>query len=264
MNKAELIKSIEQALGSRKAATEALDAVLDAIVREVSKGGKVAITGFGTFEKAARAARTGRNPRTGEAVRIPQTSVPRFKPASSFKSYVADPTSLPKAAPAVARAAVGTATVVVESAARLAGLPTRAAPAKGSASPSEDEGSASPRKSAAKKSAAKKSSSGGGAATKSTAKKSAAKKSSSGGGASKKSAAKKSSSGGGASKKSAAKKSSSGGGAAKKSAAKKSTAKKSSSGGGAAKKSSAKKSTAKKSPAKKSTAKKSTAKKSGS
>ena len=105
MNKAELIKSIEQTLGSRKAAADALDAVLDAIVREVSKGGKVAITGFGTFEKAARAARTGRNPQTGEPVKIPKTNVPRFKAATSFKSYVANPKSLPKAAPAVARAA---------------------------------------------------------------------------------------------------------------------------------------------------------------
>ena len=71
--------------------------VLDAIIREVAKGGKVAITGFGTFQKVARAARTGRNPRTGDAVRIKKTTVPRFRPGTSFKGYVADPRSLPKA-----------------------------------------------------------------------------------------------------------------------------------------------------------------------
>ena len=110
MNKAELVKALEERLGSRKAAQEALEVVLDTIVREVAKGGRVAITGFGTFEKAARAARTGRNPRTGEVVKIKKTTVPRFKAGTSFKSYVADPKSLPKAAPAAARAAAGTVT----------------------------------------------------------------------------------------------------------------------------------------------------------
>ena len=65
MNKAELIKELESRLGSRKAASDALTAVVDVVIREVAKGGSVAITGFGTFEQAARAARTGRNPRTG-------------------------------------------------------------------------------------------------------------------------------------------------------------------------------------------------------
>ena len=91
MNKAELVKALEERLGSRKEAQEALEVVLDTIVREVAKGGRVAITGFGTFEKAARAARTGRNPRTGEVVKIKKTNVPRFKAGTSFKTYVADP-----------------------------------------------------------------------------------------------------------------------------------------------------------------------------
>ena len=107
MNKAELVVALEDKLGGKKAASDALDAVLDAIIREVAKGGKVAITGFGTFQKVARAARTGRNPRTGDAVRIKKTTVPRFRPGTSFKGYVADPRSLPKAAPATGRAPAG-------------------------------------------------------------------------------------------------------------------------------------------------------------
>ena len=105
MNKAELVAALESRLGSRKAAAEALDAVVDTIQRAVVRGEKVAISGFGSFEKAVRNARTGRNPRTGAKVRIPKTSVPRFKAGTSFKSYVANPKALPKAA-VVAKAAV--------------------------------------------------------------------------------------------------------------------------------------------------------------
>ena len=105
MNKAELVAALESRLGSRKAAAEALDAVVDTIQRAVVRGEKVAISGFGSFEKAVRNARTGRNPRTGAKVRIPKTSVPRFKAGTSFKTYVANPKALPKAAVA-AKAAV--------------------------------------------------------------------------------------------------------------------------------------------------------------
>ncbi len=84
MNKAELIGALESKLGSKKAASDALEAVLDVIIREVAKGGKVGITGFGTFQKVARGARTGRNPRTGETVKIKKTtSMHWFVPAWS-------------------------------------------------------------------------------------------------------------------------------------------------------------------------------------
>ena len=99
MNKSELLKALEAKLGSRKAASDALEAVVDTIIREVAKGGSVGITGFGTFEKVARAARTGRNPRTGETVRIRKTSVPKFRPGTQFKEYVAAPSKMPKRAP---------------------------------------------------------------------------------------------------------------------------------------------------------------------
>ena len=104
MNKAELIGALESKLGSKKAASDALEAVLDVIIREVAKGGKVGITGFGTFQKVARGARTGRNPRTGETVKIKKTTVPKFNAGTAFKKVVADPRQLPKAAAAGGRA----------------------------------------------------------------------------------------------------------------------------------------------------------------
>lgn len=109
MNKSELISALEPKLGSKKAAADAVDAIVDTIIREVAKGGSVGITGFGTFEKAARAARTGRNPRTGATVRIRKTSVPKFRAGAQFKEYVAAPSKLPKSGLVGQRAAAGTA-----------------------------------------------------------------------------------------------------------------------------------------------------------
>ncbi len=89
MNKAELIEALSGRLGDRRSATAALDAVLAEIQNAVTKGDKVSITGFGVFEKRVRAARTARNPRTGEAVKVKKTSVPAFRPGASFKELVA-------------------------------------------------------------------------------------------------------------------------------------------------------------------------------
>ncbi|MFF5171308.1 HU family DNA-binding protein [Micromonospora sp. NPDC000089] len=97
MNKAELIEALAARLGDRKAATAALDAVLAEVQAAVTKGDKVAITGFGSFEKRVRAARTARNPRTGEAVKVKKTSVPTFRPGAGFKEMVASG-KVPKAA----------------------------------------------------------------------------------------------------------------------------------------------------------------------
>lgn len=112
MNKADLVDALESRLGGRKAASDAIEAIFDVIIREVARGGKVGITGFGTFERVDRAARTGRNPRTGESVRIESTAVPKFRPGTAFKLYVAEPATLPKTGPAAARAAAGTAAEV--------------------------------------------------------------------------------------------------------------------------------------------------------
>lgn len=109
MNKADLIDVLEDRLGGRKTAADAIEALFDIIIREVAAGGKVGITGFGTFERVERAARTGRNPRTGDSVRIASTAVPKFRPGTAFKMYVEEPATLPSAGPAAARAAAGTA-----------------------------------------------------------------------------------------------------------------------------------------------------------
>ena len=89
MNKAELIEALAARLGDRKTATAALDAVISEVENAVTKGDRVAITGFGVFEKRARNARTARNPRTGEPVKVKKTSVPAFKPGTGFREMVA-------------------------------------------------------------------------------------------------------------------------------------------------------------------------------
>ena len=80
MNKGELVDAVAVAAGlSRADATKAVDGVLDAIQGTLAKGGSVSLVGFGTFSVKARAARTGRNPRTGEAISIKASNVPGFK-----------------------------------------------------------------------------------------------------------------------------------------------------------------------------------------
>jgi DNA-binding protein HU-beta len=109
VNKAELIEALSGRLGDRKSATAALDAVLAEIQNAVTKGDKVSITGFGVFEKRVRAARTARNPRTGESVKVKKTSVPAFRPGASFKELVAAG-KVPKVAKAAAPAKKAAAT----------------------------------------------------------------------------------------------------------------------------------------------------------
>ena len=88
MNKRDLIDEISNRMGDKKTATEALNAVLDTIQIAVAKGDKVAITGFGVFEKSVRPARTARNPATGAAIKVPKTSVPKFRAGADFKAVV--------------------------------------------------------------------------------------------------------------------------------------------------------------------------------
>lgn len=90
MNKSELIDSIAADTGLNKAAAaKALDATINAIVKAVAKGDSVALVGFGTFKSAKRAARTGKNPATGAAIKIAATTVARFTVGSGFKAAVA-------------------------------------------------------------------------------------------------------------------------------------------------------------------------------
>lgn len=88
MNKRDLIDAISGRLGDKKSATEAVNAVLETIQSTVAKGDKVAITGFGVFEKSDRPARTARNPATGATIEVPKSSVPKFRPGADFKALV--------------------------------------------------------------------------------------------------------------------------------------------------------------------------------
>ncbi|WP_034379419.1 HU family DNA-binding protein [Herbaspirillum sp. CF444] len=86
MNKTELIDHIAKSADISKAASaRALDAVIDAVKTTLKKNGSVTLVGFGTFSVGKRAARTGRNPRTGDAIKIKAAKVPKFKPGKALK-----------------------------------------------------------------------------------------------------------------------------------------------------------------------------------
>jgi DNA-binding protein HU-beta len=90
MNKAELVDAVAQKSELTKAAAaKAVDAVLATITETVAKGDSVSVIGFGTFESRKRAARNGKNPKTGEAIKIAATTVPAFKAGKAFKDKVA-------------------------------------------------------------------------------------------------------------------------------------------------------------------------------
>lgn len=89
MNKAALIDKLASKTGmTKKAASEALDTILETIVDALKKGEKVTITGFGTFEVRSRKARTGRNPQTGEEITIPARKVAAFRAGKALKDSV--------------------------------------------------------------------------------------------------------------------------------------------------------------------------------
>ncbi|GAX51633.1 HU family DNA-binding protein [Streptomyces mirabilis] len=218
MNKAQLVEAIADKVGGRQQAADAVDAVLDAIVRAVVGGDRVSVTGFGSFEKVDRPARYARNPQTGERVRVKKTSVPRFRAGQGFKDLVSGSKKLPRGGEVAVKKAPkgsltgGAAATVKKAAAKKATTAKRATAAK--------KTTAAVKKTAAKKTttAAKK--------TTATAKKTTAKKTTA--------TAKKT--------------------AAKKTTAKKATAKKAPAKKATAKKAPAKKSTARKTTAKKATA----------
>ncbi|MET8561466.1 HU family DNA-binding protein [Streptomyces flaveolus] len=219
MNKAQLVEAIADKLGGRQQAADAVDHVLDAIVRAVVAGERVSVTGFGSFEKVDRPARYARNPQTGERVRVKKTSVPRFRAGQGFKDLVSGSKKLPRGGEvAVKKAPKGSLSGPPPTIAKAAG---KKAAAKKTAGAAKKTTGAAAKKAAAKKTAA--------AAKKTTAKKAPAKKTT-------------------ATAKTTATKT-----AAKKTTAKKAPAKKVT-----AKKAPAKKSTARKTTAKKTTARKAT------
>lgn len=90
MNKAELVEAVAEEVGvTRKVAGEIIEAAIATISATVARGERVALSGFGVFDRAERAARVGRNPSTGETVRIAPTQVPKFRPGTDFKDRVA-------------------------------------------------------------------------------------------------------------------------------------------------------------------------------
>jgi DNA-binding protein HU-beta len=88
MNKNELINAMAETLNSKKEAQAALQSLLGAISKGLKEGGKVTLTGFGTFTKNRRKARTGRNPQTGETIKIKAGNVVKFKPGKKLKEAV--------------------------------------------------------------------------------------------------------------------------------------------------------------------------------
>lgn len=89
MNKGELIEAVAAAVDLTKAdATKAVEAVLEAVTRTLKKGDQVSIVGFGSFSVKSRAARQGRNPKTGATIDIPASRVPGFKAGKALKDAV--------------------------------------------------------------------------------------------------------------------------------------------------------------------------------
>lgn len=89
MTKAELIdKMATDAEITKSAAGTALDSFIDAVVKTVKKGNKVTIVGFGTFSRTSRKARAGRNPKTGETIKIKASKAPKFTAGKGFKDSV--------------------------------------------------------------------------------------------------------------------------------------------------------------------------------
>ena len=163
MNKADLIVAVDKQLGvGKKAAGEAVDAVVEAITRSVVAGERVAISGFGVFEKVTRNARTARNPRTGAVVKLKKTQVPKFKAGQGFKDVVSGAKKVAKAAPGAAAGAAGAA---ASAASRATGgakktvtrsAPAKKAPAKKTAAKATTAKKAPAKKAPAKKAPAKK------------------------------------------------------------------------------------------------------------
>ena len=90
MNKSELVEALAAKTNvSKVAAGQAIEALVQIITAAVAKGDDVALVGFGTFKPAKRVARLGKNPKTGEALKIPATTVPKFSAGATFKAAVA-------------------------------------------------------------------------------------------------------------------------------------------------------------------------------
>lgn len=143
MNRADLVDQVRSSVSlSRSDAELAVDAVLQTVMSAVQGGARVSLFGFGTFAPTSRAARTGRNPRTGDPVKIPASTGVRFTPSAAFKSSL----NPKKAAKKVAKASAGKVTGKSVGVARKAAKAAAAVPAKKAAKATK----AAPAKKAAK------------------------------------------------------------------------------------------------------------------
>jgi DNA-binding protein HU-beta len=170
VNKSQLIDTLAARYeGNRKQAAHALESVIDTITREVAKGEKVAITGFGSFEKRVRDARWVRNPRTGERLKAKKKAIPKFNAGAELKAVVSGEKKLPRLTltGAAKKTAGGAAT---RTAARKT-TATTSAPAKKTAARKSTATTSAPAKKTAAKTTAKKST----ATTSAPARKTAAK-----------------------------------------------------------------------------------------
>ena len=145
MNKAELIDAVAIRLGrSKREVTDIVDAFIEETKRAVVRGEKVAVSGFGVFEAQARKASLGRNPRTGETVKIKATKLPKFRPGTEFKAVVSGAKKIVTKAPAKKAAAPAK-----KAAAKKA--PAKKAPAKKAAAKKAPAKKAPAKKAAAKR-----------------------------------------------------------------------------------------------------------------
>ncbi|AUY50430.1 HU family DNA-binding protein [Streptomyces sp. CB01881] len=108
VNKNTLVDRVAPQLGSRRAAAEAVEVVLDTIARALAEGNSVSVTGFGTFEPAQHASRLARNPQTGDRVTIPARRVPRFRPHQRLKDLTDGRRALPEAGSSIRKDPKGT------------------------------------------------------------------------------------------------------------------------------------------------------------
>jgi DNA-binding protein HU-beta len=184
VNKAQLVEAIADKVGGRQQAADAVDAVLDAVVRAVVAGERVSVTGFGSFEKVDRPARYARNPQTGERVRVKKTSVPRFRAGQGFKDLVSGSKKLPRGGEVSVKKApkgslTGGASVTVKKAAAKKATAKKAAAKKTTAKKATPakKTTATAKKTTAKQTTAKKATAKKAPAKKATAKKAPAKKS---------------------------------------------------------------------------------------
>jgi len=163
VNKQELIDSVSVQVGhSKRDVANVIETALDELKRAVARGEKVALAGFGVFQRHDRKARTGRNPQTGETVQIKATKLPKFRPGAEFKAVVsgakkaapAKKAPAKKAAPAAKKAAPAKKAAAKKAPAKKA--PAKKAPAKKAPAKKAPAKKAPAKKAPAKKAAKKK------------------------------------------------------------------------------------------------------------